>query len=157
MLPNLFKLKSENKKIGFTCSTFDFLHAGAVLMLQESKANCDYLVVGLQVDPSIDRKEKNSPVMSLVERYIKLSSMIGVVDLIIPYQTEKDLYDLLVSIPVDIRFVGEEYKDKVFTGSDLPIQIFYNTRRHSWSSTNVRKAVTEKTTKETIPPGREKV
>ena len=105
-------------KIGFTCSTFDLLHAGHVQMLREAREQCDYLICGLQVDPSIDRKEKNSPVQSLVERYSQLHSC-RYVDEIIPYQTEKDLEDILEMYQIDIRILGEEYREKDFTGKDI--------------------------------------
>ena len=105
-------------KIGFTCSTFDLLHAGHVQMLREAREQCDYLICGLQVDPSIDRKEKNSPVQSLVERYSQLHSC-RYVDEIIPYQTEKDLEDILEMYQIHIRILGEEYREKDFTGKDI--------------------------------------
>src|SRR5210317_2419601 len=102
-------------KIGFTCSTFDLLHAGHIAMLREAKTKCDYLICGLQVDPSIDRKEKNSPVQTLVERYTQLKA-VKYVDEIIPYQTEQDLEDILQMYNIDVRILGEEYRYKPFTG-----------------------------------------
>ena len=103
------------KPVGFTCSTFDLLHAGHILMLAEAKSVCDYLIVGLQLDPSIDRPEnKNKPVQSIVERYVQLSA-VKFVDEIIVYQNEKDLEDLLMFLPITIRIIGEEYRDKNFT------------------------------------------
>ena len=108
------------KPVGFTCSTFDLLHAGHILMLSEAKQVCDYLIVGLQIDPSIDRPQlKNAPVQSIVERYVQLSS-VKYVDDIIVYQTEKDLEDLLMFLPITIRIIGEEYENTGFTdGNNL--------------------------------------
>jgi glycerol-3-phosphate cytidylyltransferase len=138
------------KPVGFTCSTFDLLHAGHILMLAEAKSICDYLIVALQMDPSIDRPEsKNKPVQSIVERYVQLSA-VKFVDEIIVYQTEKDLEDMLMFLPITIRIIGEEYKDKDFTGKqiceDRGIKIFYNQRKHSFSTTELRKRVANKST-----------
>ena len=130
--------------IGFTCSTFDLLHAGHVQMLREAKEQCDYLICGLQVDPSIDRKEKNSPVQSLVERYSQLHAC-RYVDEIIPYQTEKDLEDILEMYHIDIRILGEEYREKDFTGKDIcqerDIDLYFNKRDHRFSTTDLRNRV----------------
>jgi len=126
--------------IGFTCGAFDLLHAGHVVMLKEAKENCDYLIVGLQTDPSLDREEKNQPIQSVYERFIQLNA-IQYVDEVIPYDTEESLSDLLESTPIDLRFVGEEYKDKPFTGDNLPIEVFYTNRKHSFSTTNLRNRV----------------
>lgn len=143
---------SNSNKIGFTCSTFDLFHAGHVAMLKECKANCDYLIVGLQTDPSIDREEKNKPVQSIVERYVQLSAC-KYVDEIVPYETEKDLLDYLKlhEKTIDVRFVGEEYADKDFTGRELcstgytldadKMQLFLNRRSHSFSSSELRERV----------------
>ena len=131
-------------KIGFTCSTFDLLHAGHVQMLREAREQCDYLICGLQVDPSIDRKEKNSPVQSLVERYSQLHSC-RYVDEIIPYQTEKDLEDILEMYQIDIRILGEEYREKDFTGKDIcqerDIDLYFNKRDHRFSTTDLQNRV----------------
>lgn len=134
-------------KTGFTCSTFDLLHAGHVMMLREANSVCDYLIVGLQVDPTIDRpKEKNQPVQSLVERYVQLAS-VQYVDEIIPYQTEKDLEDILQMYPIDIRILGEEYREYEFTGKDIcrarGIELYFNKRDHRFSTTDLRKRVCE--------------
>ena len=133
-------------KIGFTCSTFDLLHAGHVTMLEEAKRECDYLIVGLQNDPTKDRPEKNAPVQSIVERQIQLSA-IKYVDEIVIYNTEQDLIDLLLTLPIDFRVLGVEYKGKDFTGKDLAkqrgIKIVYNGRDHSFSSTSLRKRVVQ--------------
>jgi glycerol-3-phosphate cytidylyltransferase len=126
--------------IGFTCGAFDLLHAGHVVMLKEARKNCDWLVVGLQTDPSIDRQDKNKPIQSVYERYVQLSG-VKYVDEIIPYDTEQSLVDLLQSQEIDIRFIGEDYRDREFTGSDLPIEVFYTSRQHSFSSTNLRKVI----------------
>jgi glycerol-3-phosphate cytidylyltransferase len=127
-------------KRGFTCGCFDLLHAGHVVMLKEARESCDHLIVGLQTDPSIDRQEKNTPIQSVYERYIQLSS-IEYVDTVIPYDTEQSLIDLLESQNIDVRFVGEDYKDKSFTGDNLPIKVQYTNRKHSFSTTNLRKKV----------------
>jgi len=131
-------------KIGFTCSTFDLLHAGHVTMLEEAKHHCDYLIVGLQNDPTEDRPEKNKPVQSIVERQIQLAA-IKYVDEIVIYNTEKDLTDLLLTLPIDVRVLGDEYKTKDFTGKDIAKQrgskIVFNGRDHSFSSTSLRKRV----------------
>jgi glycerol-3-phosphate cytidylyltransferase len=131
-------------KTGFTCSCFDLFHAGHIMMLKEARSKCDYLIVGLQTDPTIDRPEKNKPIQSVVERFIQLESC-KYVDEVVVYATEKDLLDILYTYPIDIRIVGEEYKDKNFTGKDLEhIEIYYNTRRHSFSTTELRQRVIER-------------
>ena len=131
---------------GFTCSTFDLFHAGHVTMLQEAKSQCDYLIVGLQVDPSSDRKDKNAPVQSLVERYIQLQGC-RYVDEIIPYQNEKELEQILSALPIDVRILGEEYEFKEFTGKAIclnrGIDLYYNRRDHSFSSSELRKRVAQ--------------
>lgn len=133
-------------KIGFTCGSFDLLHAGHVLMLEEAKSICEHLIVGLQNDPTIDRPHKNKPVQSIVERQIQLSALKYVDDVII-YNTEKDLLDLLVTLPIEVRVIGEDYRGKSFTGDQLckenGIQIYYNARQHKFSSTDVRQRVYE--------------
>lgn len=125
--------------IGFTCGTFDLLHAGHVVMLEEAKSNCDYLIVGLQTDPTIDRKEKNKPIQSVYERFVQLNA-VRYVDEIIPYDTEQSLLDLLQSQNIDIRFVGEEYREGKLTGRDL-IELHYTNRKHSFSSSSLRERV----------------
>lgn len=130
------------KPVGFTCSTFDLLHAGHILMLAECKQICDYLIVGVQSDPTIDRPGiKNKPVQSIVERYVQLSA-VKFVDEIIVYNTEKDLEDMLMFLPISVRIIGEEYKDKDFTGKqicdDRGIKIWYNSRSHRFSSSELR-------------------
>ena len=134
----------DSGKIGFTCSTFDLLHAGHVTMLEEAKRHCDFLIVGLQNDPTLDRVEKNAPVQSIVERQIQLAA-VKYVDEIIIYNTEQDLIDLLLTLPIDVRVLGDEYKTKDFTGKDIAKQrgskIIYNGRDHSFSSTSLRKRV----------------
>lgn len=127
-------------KIGFTCSCFDLFHAGHVMMLKEAKTQCDYLIVGLQTDPTIDRPQKNKPIQSILERFIQLEAC-KYVDQIIPYATEKDLLDLLTSYPIDVRIIGEEYKNQQFTGYNLPISVYFNSRQHSFSSTELRSRI----------------
>ena len=129
-----------NKRIGFTCGTFDLFHAGHVVMLREAKQHCDYLIVGIQIDPSVDRKEKNKPGQSIIERQIQVGGC-RFVDETIVYATEKDLIILLQTLPVDVRILGSEYKPATFTGSDLPIEIVFNRREHTFSSTALRDRV----------------
>ena len=126
--------------IGFTCSCFDLLHAGHITMLQEAKSICEYLIVGLQVDPTIDRPEKNKPIQSLMERQIQLNA-VKYVDEVIIYHTENELIELLKSLPIDVRIVGADYINKHFTGSDLEIDIYYNKREHNWSTTRLKKLI----------------
>jgi len=126
--------------IGFTCSTFDLFHAGHVVMLQESKDLCDYLVVGLLTDPTNDRPDtKNKPIQSTMERYVQISAC-QYVDEIVPFESEQDLVDLILTINPDIRIVGEEYKGTDHTGAGL-CPIHYNKRRHSFSTTQLRERV----------------
>lgn len=141
------ELKLDGQKIGIVFSTFDLLHAGHIAMLAEVKNHCDYLIAGLQTDPTIDRPDsKNPPVQSIVERQITLSAT-RYVDEIVVYQTEKDLEDILLTLPIDVRILGVEYADKDFTGKqicvDRGIEIVYNSRDHSFSSSSLRKRVAE--------------
>ena len=131
-------------RIGFTCSAFDLLHAGHVQMLRDAKSQCDYLMVGLQMDPALDRpEEKNSPIQSIVERYTQLKA-VSYVDEIIPYNTEQDLMDILELYHIDVRILGDEYRDKEFTGKDIcrkrDIELFFNKRDHRFSTSGLRKA-----------------
>lgn len=131
-------------KKGITFSAFDLLHAGHVKMLEEAKSNCDYLIVGLQTDPTIDRPEKNKPTQTVVERYIQLKGC-KFVDEIVPYATEQDLEDILQSFQIDLRFVGDEYKDRDFTGrtycEEKGIVLYFNSRDHRFSSSGLRREV----------------
>lgn len=131
-------------KVGFTASAFDLLHAGHVQMLREAKSVCDYLICGLQVDPTIDRPTKNKPVQTVVERYTQLAA-VKYVDEIIPYCTEADLLDIINMYPINVRIIGEEYKTQEFTGKErcreLGIDIYYNKRNHRFSSSGLRKRV----------------
>lgn len=142
------ELKEQGKRIGITFSTFDLgPHAGHIAMLAEAKNHCDYLIAGLQTDPTIDRADtKNRPVQSIVERQIQLSAT-RFVDEIVVYQTEKDLEDILLTLPIDVRILGIEYEDKDFTGrkicAERGIEIVFNRRDHSFSSSNLRKRVAE--------------
>ena len=128
-------------KVGFTCGTFDLCHAGHIQMLREARGRCDYLICGLQIDPSLDRPEKNAPLQTVWERYIQLSA-VKYVDEIIPYSSEVELLDIFTSFSIDIRILGEEYKNKGFTGEDLckklGIEIYFNKRSHRFSSSNLR-------------------
>lgn len=139
------ELKAQGKKIGITFSTFDMLHAGHVAMLSEAKNHCDYLIAGLQTDPTIDRPDtKNKPIQSIVERQIQLAAC-RYVDEVVVYQTEQDLVDLLLILPLDVRILGVEYEGKHFSGMeechDRGIQIVFNGRDHSFSSSSLRKRV----------------
>ena len=139
------KLKDDGKKIGITFSTFDMLHAGHIAMLAEAKNHCDYLICGLQTDPTIDRPDtKNAPVQSIVERQIQLAAC-RYVDEVVVYQTEQDLIDLLLILPLDVRVLGVEYEDKEFTGKregwGRGIEHIFNPRDHSFSSSSLRKRV----------------
>ena len=139
------QLKADGKKIGIVFSAFDMLHAGHIAMLSEAKNHCDYLIAGLQTDPTIDRPgEKNPPVQSIVERQIQLSAC-RYVDEVVIYQTEQDLVDLLLILPVDVRILGVEYCDKNFTGRDegvrRGIELVFNGRDHSFSSSSLRRRV----------------
>jgi|TARA_B110000881_G_scaffold215752_1_gene230258 glycerol-3-phosphate cytidylyltransferase len=131
-------------KIGITCSSFDLFHAGHVKMLEEAKSQCDYLIVALQTDPTIDRPEKNKPIQSIVERYVQVNACKWV-DEIVPYATEKDLEDIFASFQLDYRFIGIEYKDKDFTAKDVclsrKIELIYNSRSHKWSSSELRNRI----------------
>lgn len=122
--------------IGFTCGAFDLLHAGHVVMFKEARQNCKHLIVGLQTDPTLDRQEKNKPVQSIYERYIQLKA-VKYIDEVIPYDTEKSLLDLLNSTHIDIRFIGEDYVDKHFTGKGMH-EVYYTNRKHSFSTTELR-------------------
>jgi glycerol-3-phosphate cytidylyltransferase len=134
-------------KVGITFSTFDLLHAGHIQMLREAKEHCDYLIFGLQLDPSLDRPEKNSPVQTIVERYTQLAG-VKYVDEIIPYASEKDVEDILTMYHIDVRILGDEYKEKDFTGKDIckkrGIQLYFNKRDHRFSSSDLRKRVAER-------------
>jgi glycerol-3-phosphate cytidylyltransferase len=154
------ELKSQGKKIGITFSTFDLFHAGHIAMLAEAKNHCDYLIAGLQTDPTIDRPGiKNKPVQSIVERQIQLASC-RYVDEVVVYETEQDLCDLLLILPVDVRVLGVEYEDQHFTGRgechQRDIEIIFNRRDHSFSSSSLRKRVVtaevEKTLREKAAP-----
>ena len=139
------ELKDAGKKIGITFSTFDMLHAGHIAMLSEAKNHCDYLIAGLQTDPTIDRPDtKNKPVQSIVERQIQLAAC-RYVDEVVVYQTEQDLRDLLLILPLDMRILGVEYQDKDFSGKDecydRNIQCVFNGRDHSFSSSGLRSRV----------------
>jgi glycerol-3-phosphate cytidylyltransferase len=139
------QLKKEGKRIGITFSTFDMLHAGHIAMLSEAKNHCDYLICGLQTDPTINRPEtKNRPIQSVVERQIQLAAC-RYVDEVVVYQTEQDLVDLLLILPLDVRVLGVEYEQKDFTGRnecyDRGIEIVFNGRDHSFSSSSLRKRV----------------
>ena len=127
--------------IGITASTFDLLHAGHVLMLKEAKEVCDYLICALHVDPSLERPTKNRPVQTLYERFVQLEA-VKYVDKIIPYQTEDELKNILLTNNINVRIIGEDYAGKPFTGDELKdIKIYYNKRKHTYSSTELRKRI----------------
>jgi glycerol-3-phosphate cytidylyltransferase len=130
--------------VGITFSAFDLFHAGHIKMLEEAKSKCDYLIVGLQLDPSEDRPNKNKPTQSIVERYVQVRSC-KYIDEVVPYITEQDLIDILSSFKIDLRIIGEEYKEKSFTGKEFcennNIEIYYNKRNHRFSTSNLRNEV----------------
>ena len=139
------ELKDLGKRIGITFSTFDLLHAGHIAMLADAKNHCDYLIAGLQTDPTIDRPDtKNKPVQTIVERQIQLAAT-RYVDEIVVYQTERDLEDILLTLPIDVRILGVEYQGKNFTGEEIcvnrGIDLIFNKRDHSFSSSSLRKRV----------------
>jgi glycerol-3-phosphate cytidylyltransferase len=151
------ELKAQGKKIGITFSTFDMLHAGHVAMLSEAKNHCDYLICGLQTDPTIDRPDtKNKPIQSIVERQIQLAAC-RYVDEVVVYQTENDLRDLLLILPVDVRILGVEYQDQDFSGKEecfcRNIEIVFNGRDHSFSSSSLRKRVAHAETVKVLTDG----
>ena len=133
-------------RVGFTASAFDLFHSGHGAMLKEARSNCDYMIVGLQTDPTIDRPEKNAPIQSVFERYVQVEGC-KYIDEIIPYATEQDLLDIFLTYKIDVRFIGEEYKSKDYTGKQLcldkGIEIHYNSRQHSFSTSGLRKRISE--------------
>lgn len=134
-------------RIGITFSSFDLFHAGHVKMLEEAKSQCDYLICGLQVDPSLERPEKNKPVQSIVERYIQLKGCIHV-DEIVPYVMEQDLEDILRAFKINVRIIGDEYGEINFTGREYceekGIDLYFNKREHRFSSSRLRREVQAK-------------
>jgi glycerol-3-phosphate cytidylyltransferase len=136
--------KLNAKRIGITCSSFDLFHAGHVVMLEEAKRQCDYLIAAIQSDPTIDRQTKNKPVQSIIERQIQVSACKHV-DEIIVYTTEKELEDILMALPIDVRILGEEYRDTEFTGKEIcmkrGIELYFNKRDHFFSSSDLRTRV----------------
>ena len=138
------QLKADGKRIGITFSTFDMLHAGHIAMLSEAKNHCDYLIAGLQTDPTIDRPEKNKPIQTLEEREIQVRSC-RYIDYYFIYDTEQSLYDSIKKLSPNIRFLGDDYLGKKFTGDDLPVEIRYHPRSaHTYSTTNLRKIISER-------------
>ncbi len=138
-------------KTGFTCGAFDLCHAGHILMLEEAKSICDYLIVGLHTDPSIDRPDtKKRPIQTIEERLILLNA-IKYIDEIVTYDTEEDLYNLLKrgiteglnGRKIGVRIMGADWRGKHFTGNDLPIEIYFNSRNHNYSTTELRRRVYE--------------
>jgi glycerol-3-phosphate cytidylyltransferase len=135
---------TNKKRIGLTCSTFDLFHSGHVIMLEEAKRQCDYLIAAIQVDPTLDRSTKNKPVQSIIERQIQVSACKHV-DEIIVYSTEKELEDIFMALPIDVRILGEEYKDTDYTGKEIcmkrGIELYFNKRDHFFSSSDLRQRV----------------
>jgi len=127
-------------KKGFVCSAWDLLHTGHIALLEEARSQCDYLIVGLHTDPTLDRPEKNKPVQTSFERFMQLKGCKFVSE-IVPYDTEEDLLNMLQMINPDIRFIGEEYRGKPFTGNQLPIKIIYTARRHNFSTSSLRQRI----------------
>tara|TARA_B100000287_G_scaffold423056_1_gene465829 strand:+ start:100 stop:588 length:489 start_codon:yes stop_codon:yes gene_type:complete len=139
----MIDLTDGKGKIGFTCSCFDLLHAGHIKMLQDARNQCDYLIVGLQTDPTIDRPDtKNKPIQTLEERQTMISA-VRFIDEIMIYDTEDDLYSYLKHNRVNVRILGTDYEGKDFTGKDLDIPIYYHKRDHDWSTTSLRERIYE--------------
>ena len=145
------ELKLQGLKIGIVFSQFDILHAGHIAMLSEAKNHCDYLIAGLQNNAQWDRPDKNAPIQSIVERQISLSA-VRFIDEIVVYNTEKDLEDILLTLPVDVRILGVEYMEKDFTGRAIcekrKIELIFNSRDHSFSSSSLRKRVVQAESKD---------
>ena len=133
--------------LGFTAGNFDLLHPGYIRCFREAKRHCDKFIVFLQIDPSLHRKSKYKPVISLYNRYEALMS-IRYIDDVYTYQTEEELYDLIKFWKPDIRILGEDYIGKPFTGDDLPPRIVYTTRSHGWSTTKLKDQITRQTIKQ---------
>ena len=130
----------SKKKVGFTCGAFDLFHTGHALMLEEARGQCDWLIVGVQSDPSFDRLHKNKPIQLYDERIIMVKA-IRHVDEVVLYDTEEDLVNLLQMMQPDIRIVGADWKGKAFTGSDLDIEVYFNSRNHVYSTSALRERV----------------
>jgi glycerol-3-phosphate cytidylyltransferase len=126
--------------VGITAGAFDLFHAGHVLMLKDASNQCDHLIVALQTDPSVDRKEKNKPVQSMYERFVQVDAC-KYVDEIIPYETEDDLYALIMNNNIDLRIIGNEYRNEDFTAREVGLEIYYNARNHQWSTTELRERI----------------
>ena len=126
--------------VGITAGAFDLFHAGHMLMLKDASNQCDHLIVALQTDPSIDRKEKNKPVQSMYERFVQVDAC-KYVDEIIPYETEDDLYALIMNNNIDLRIIGNEYRNEDFTAREVGLEIYYNARNHQWSTTELRERI----------------
>ena len=144
MFEKVAQLKKNGKRIGFTASTFDLLHAGHIAMLEEAKSQCDFLIVGLLTDPTRDRKDsKNSPIQSSFERWLQAQA-IAVIDMVIPFDTEEDLVNMINMIKPHVRIVGEEYKGKHHTGWNIKdVEIYYNKRNHNYGSSQLRKKIVD--------------
>jgi len=137
-------------QIGFTCGAFDLLHAGHALMLKECKEQCDYLVVGLQRDPSVDRPDsKNAPIQEYSEREVMLSS-IRYVDEVAYYDTEADLVQLLQDLAPDVRIIGADWQGKQFTGYELVTRVYFNSRDHGYSTSSLRERVYQREYKKRV-------
>lgn len=147
----VFSLKdilSPTQCIGYTCSAFDMLHSGHYLMLEDCKAHCDILVVGLQKDPTLDEdyriktggQNKNAPIQFYDERLIQIKGC-RYIDYIINYSSESELYEILKELNPDVRFIGEDWRGKEYTGHDLDIRIHFNPRNHNYSTSSLRERV----------------
>ena len=136
----MLREKYQGMTIGFTCSCFDILHCGHCIMLEDARNQCDVLIIGLQTDPTIDRADKNKPIQEYEERLIMARS-IRYIDEIITYSTEKELYEMLQMLNPDVRIIGTDWKEKKYTGYDLPIKMYWHDRNHNWSTSNLRKRI----------------
>nr|QBK87451.1 MAG: cytidylyltransferase-like protein [Marseillevirus LCMAC201] len=137
---SILNKKYAGKRVGFTCSCFDLVHPGHIKMLQDTREQCDILIVGLQTDPTLDRPEKNKPVQTLKERGIMLRA-IKYIDEVIEYSYESELHKILCTLRIDVRVLGTDWKGNPYTGSDLPIPIYWHQRNHNWSTTELRQRI----------------
>jgi len=139
---SVFAHNRLDKKIGFVAGSFDIIHPGYIKMFKEAKENCNYLIVGLQVDSSVERKNKIKPILTVEERGEMLISL-RYVDEVLVYDTEEDMYNLLKQINIDVRFLGDDYRQKEYTGIDLNIPIHFCSREHGWSTTKFKQLIKE--------------
>ena len=133
-------------KVGFTCGAFDLLHPGHLIMLRQCKEQCDWLIVGLHTDPTIDRPEKNKPIQTVYERWVQLNAC-TYIDTVVPYDTENDLCNMMATLDMNIRFVGADHRNDYITGQQIcesrKIKIIFNDRYHDYSSSELRERIND--------------